>query len=45
MDGIASFKVRLEAQALCQQHANRVPLFKPDLVIGELREPGIGRFV
>ncbi|SPE30036.1 hypothetical protein SBA5_730020 [Candidatus Sulfotelmatomonas gaucii] len=43
--GIAGFKVRLQAQALRQQHANRVPLFQPDLVIGELREPGIGRLV
>ena len=35
----------LQAEALCQQHANRVPLFEPDLVVGELREPGVGRFV
>jgi hypothetical protein len=32
----------LQAQALGQQHTNRVPLFQPDLVIGELGEPGVG---
>ena len=37
--------MRLEAQALGQQHANRVPLFQPDLVIGELGELGVGCFV
>ena len=46
VDGaVARFKVGLEAETLCQQHANRVPLFQPDLVIGEPREPGVGRFV
>src|SRR5271154_2501296 len=46
IDGaIASFKVRLQAQALGQQHTNRVPLLQPDLVIGDLGEPGVGSFV
>src|SRR3984957_18580039 len=46
IDGaIASFKVRLQAQALGQQRTDRVPLFQPDLVIGDLGEPRVGSFV
>src|SRR5580698_5943951 len=42
---IARLKVRLQAQALGQQHANSVSLFQPYLVIGKLGQPGISGFV
>jgi hypothetical protein len=46
IDGaIAGFEMCLEVQAFGQQHANRIPLFQPDLVIGQLGEPGVSRFV